>query len=127
MPRSMKLTVAAVLCFMLVVTGYIFGHLDVRLIPTASAQTPTSNLTLSKPSCASQPALPVTNTTGEVIGMFFVCVADLDGNGKNEVILGASLPGPNGSLTQPGANWQVRIVDGTGVERGTGTKLGVLP
>lgn len=90
-------------------------------VKDALAQTVPASINLAKPSCTSQPAIAqVGGASGGITGvqMVFVCVADLDGNGKQEVIVGSN---------NSAGGSQVHILDGTGVERGTGTKLAYLP
>jgi hypothetical protein len=106
MSRAWRVVVGALLGLVLVLVGYIGGRsrLGALLVPNAAAQTTPSTITLAKPSCVAM------SSNG------FACVADLDGNGKQEIITGMNVGTGQ-------TEWIVQIVDGTGVARGTGTKL----
>jgi hypothetical protein len=115
MSRTWKVGAAALLGLVLALVGYIGGRskLGTLLIPNAAAQTAPSNITLAKPSC-------VAGNPGGSFSWAVSCVADLDGNGKQELIVGYLGSSPvGGGQTE----WTVHIMDGSGAERGTGTKL----
>jgi hypothetical protein len=123
MSRAWKVAAGILTGLVLALLGYIGGRskLGALLVPNAAAQTAPSNITLAKPSCVMGAATTGTgaNYAGPV-NETFACVADLDGNGKQEIVVGVLIAAAN-------PEWVVHIVDGSGTERGTGTKLPSTP